>query len=299
MNKNQYKQRTKQFGIPVPGWKDGIWPELELLKWQMVENMLMAAMRGNVNAVFREGNIQIKKDSDGTYSVLLTSTGNEPSVQGTVGGAYFDPSRSIIWSGLEAGSSYYLYVKGSENTFQDETAVVPVSSTTRITMKYVTLIAKADLTGDKYEIDRNPPGKLNARDLAQHVLDFDNPHGDKLTQDEILVRNHLAIGDENDADIDIDVNGKEYHFSASRLVSVLSTRSEVVDFASGGLAGTVISITGKVLFANTVRTGNGGTVGEVSIGFYGIDQTVESPNQIVVRNEGDIGISMRAIIICE
>jgi hypothetical protein len=168
-----------------------------------------------------------------------------------------------------------------------------------MTTKYATLIAKVDLTGDKYEIDRNPPGKLNARDLAQHVLDSDNPHGVKLVQDELLVRNHLAIGDENDADLEIDVNGKEHHFPVSRLVSVLSAKTEVVDFVSGGLAGTVISITGKVLFANTVRTGNGGTVGEVSIGFYGIDQTVESPSQIIVRNEGDVGISMRAMIIVE
>ena len=161
------------------------------------------------------------------------------------------------------------------------------------------MIAKADLTGDKYEIDRNPPGKLNARDLAQHVLDFDNPHGEKLTQNELLVRNHLAIGDENDADLEIDVNGKEYHFPISRLVSVLSTKTEVVDFVSGGLDGTMITATGKVLFANTVRTGNGGTVGEVSTGFYGIDPIVESPNQIIVRNEGNIGISMRAMIISE
>jgi hypothetical protein len=107
MNKNQYKQATKHFGIPVPGWKDGIWPELELLKWQMVENMLMAAMRGNVNAVFREGNIQLRKESDGKYAVLLTATGNEPSVQGAVGGAYFNPNQSVIWSGLEEGLSYY------------------------------------------------------------------------------------------------------------------------------------------------------------------------------------------------
>ena len=95
------------------------------------------------------------------------------------------------------------------------------------------------------------------------------------------------------------MNGKDYHFSVSRLVSALSVRTEVVDFVSGGLAGTVIPITGKVLFANAVRTGNGGTVGEISIGFYGIDLTVESPSQIIVRNEGDIGISMRAMINLE
>ena len=53
-NKNKYKQATKYLGIPVPGWQDGIWPDLEMMKWQMVENMLMASMRGSVNSIFRE-----------------------------------------------------------------------------------------------------------------------------------------------------------------------------------------------------------------------------------------------------
>lgn len=299
MNKNMYKQTTKYFGIPVPGWGDGIWPEIELLKWQMIENMLMAAMRGNVNAVFREGDMQLKRETNGTFSALLTSAGNEPSIQGSVGGAYFDPSKSVIWTGLEAGSSYYLYIKGSENTFQDATAVIPIASQTRLNTKYATLVAKADLTGDKYTIDRNPPGKVNARDLAQHVLDYDNPHGDKIVQDELLVRNHLAIGDDNDADLELNVNGVDHHFPVSKLVSVLSRT--ILDFTSEGLEGKILTGTGKVVFANVVRTTYdvGVVAGEIIIGFYGIDPDVKSPNQIIVRNNGGVGIAMRAMISSE
>jgi len=295
--KNTYKQATKYFGIPVPGYKDGIWPELELLKWQIVENMLMAAMRGNVNAVFREGNMQIRKDADGTFSVLLTAGGNEPSIQGCVAGAYFDPDNSVIWSGLVAGDSYYLYIKGSEETFQNARSVAPVASSTRLTTRYVTLVAKVNLTGDQYTIDRNPPGKVNARDLAQHVLDYDNPHGEKLTQDELLIRRRLALGDEGDADLEIG----DRHFPSSRLADVLANRNEVVDFESGGQTGTEITGKGKIVFANAVRVGgsHGGTVGEISIGFYGDDPSVNSSNQIIVRNSGDAGIMMRAIILSE
>ncbi len=298
MNKNKYKQTTKYFGIPVPGWGDGIWPELELLKWQMIENMLMAVMRGNVNAVFREGDMQIRKDNE-TYSVLLTATGNEPSVQGAVGGAYFDPSKSIIWSGLEAGMSYYLYIKGSEDTFQDEKAIAPIASLTRLNTKYATLIAKADLTGEKFTLDRNPPGKVNARDLAQHVLDFDNPHGDKLTQDELFIRKHLTIGEE--VDLELDTNGKEYHIPVSRLVSVLTGDRKIEDFVSGGCRGTLLTGNGKIVFANVVRTDNiDRAIGDITIGFYGLDPDVKSEDQIVVRNSSDeIGIALRAMIFCE
>lgn len=292
--KNTYKQATKYFGIPVPGYKDGIWPELELLKWQIVENMLMAAMRGNVNAVFREGNMQIRRDAENTYSVLLTAGGNEPSIQGCVAGAYFDPDNSVVWSGLAAGDSYYLYIKGSEETFQNAKAVTPVASPIRLTMRYVTLVAKVNLTGDQYTIDRNPPGKVNARDLAQHVLDYDNPHGDKVVQDELLIRRHLALGDGEDVDIEIAAN----HFPASRLASVLAVRTETVDFSSGGPSGTSLNVGGKVLFANAVQT-KYGSVGNIWMGFYGVDSEVKSPNQVLVRNSGDSGISMRAIILSE
>lgn len=299
-NKNQYSHATRYFRIPVPGWKDRIWPELEVLKWQMVENMLMAAMRGNVNAVFREGDLRIKKDSNGTYSVKLSATGNDPSCHGTVGGAYFDAPTSLVWDGLKEGQAYYLYLKGCENTFQDSRDVATVSSVTRIQTRYVTLIAKADLTGDNPTVDRNPPGKVNSRDLAQHALDYDNPHGDKMAQDELLVRNHLAIGDGNDADLELDVNGEVSHFPVSRLVSALKTANFFVDFATAGNVGVTLTAPGRVLFASAVRTNPKSIMaGEVIIGFFGQNPDVKAPNQIIVWNSGEVGVEMRAMIICE
>lgn len=300
MSKNQYKQATKYFGIPVPGWDDGIWPEVEMLKWQMVENMLMAAMRGNVNAVFREGDLRMQQEKDGTYTVRLSATGNEPSVQGAVGGAFFDAPSSIAWKGLPVGKSYYLYVKGSSNTFQDPSDIVPVASANRLTTKFATLIAVVDLVADKPTVDRNPPGKVNARDLAQHVLDYDNPHGDKVIQDEILIRNHLAIGDGNDADLEFDVNGKVFHVPVSRLVESLTTTRTFVDFVSGGMSGVTLQATGKVVFASVTRTNPMDLgAGEVIVGFYGSHPDVKAPNQIIVWNTGMGNVSMRAMIICE
>jgi hypothetical protein len=195
--------------------------------------------------------------------------------------------------------SYYLYIKGSEDTFQDEKAIAPIASLTRLNTKYATLIAKADLTGEKFTFDRNPPGKVNARDLAQHVLDFDNPHGDKLTQDELFIRKHLTIGEE--VDLELDTNGKEYHIPVSRLVSVLTGDRKIEDFVSGGCRGTLLTGNGKIVFANVVRTDNiDRAIGDITIGFYGLDPDVKSEDQIVVRNSSDeIGIALRAMIFCE
>ena len=300
MAKNQYKQFTKHFGIPVLGYNDGIWPEVELQKWQMIENMLIAAMRGNVNAVFREGDLRIQQESNGTYTVRLSATGNEPSVQGAVGGAFFDASSSIAWTGLVVGQSYYLYVKGSSNTFQDSSDIVPIASVSRLTTNFATLIAKADLMADKPTVDRNPPGKVNARDLAQHVLDYDNPHGDKVVQDEILIKKHLAIGDGNDADLELDVNGKVVHVPVSRFVESLTTTKMFVDFVSGGMGGATLEATGKVVFASVIRTNPKDLgAGEVIVGFYGSHPDVKAENQIIVWNTGLLGVAMRAMIVYE
>jgi hypothetical protein len=297
-----YKHTTKHFKIPIPGYRDTISPELEMMKWQIVENMILAAMRGNVNAIFREGDLRIRKESNGTYTILMVATGNEPSVQGAVAGAFFDAPNVMEWNGLKSGSAYYLYIKGSDKTFQDSRAVVTLSSERRLDLRFVTLVAKVDLAGENPEIDRNPPGKVNARDLAQHVTDWDNPHGENLIQDQLLVREKIAIGDGNDADLELDVNGEVSTFKVSRLVSTLKTENIIVDFVSGGMKGVVLTVKGRVLFVNVVRIktmNDTKEMGELMIGFHGLHTDVESPDKIIVWNKGEEGIPMRAMITCE
>jgi len=296
---NTYKQATKYFKIPVLGWKDVIWPHIEILKWQMIENMLIASMKGSTNAIFREGDMRLTKESNGSYSVKLSATGNEPSAYGTVGGAYFDAPSSFSWDGLAYGKVYFLYIEGSTKTFQDENAIEALSSITRLTNQYVTLIAKVDLT-DVPVIDRNPVGKVNTRDLSQHVLDNDNPHGDKLIQDELWVRNRLVIGDDNDAEIELEVNGTVYSVPVSRIVESLKTRILYVDFISAGAEGIQITGSGNIRFAQVIKTNVlSGYLGDVSFGFYGDDKTVKNQSSINVFNSGEAGIPLRAMLTCE
>ena len=300
MSVNKYKQATKFYKIPVLGWKDGIWPEVEMKKWQIVENLLLAANKGNTNAIFREGDLRVNRDVDGeTFKAQMSATGNDPSLQGTVGGAFFNAPLRLEWKGLRPGFVYFLYIRGSSKTFLNEKDVVTISSPVRATSPNSTLVAKVDLTGDKVIVDRMPPGKVNSRNLAKHVLDTDNPHGDKLTQDEMLIRNRLVIGDNNDVDIEVDVNGDIKHFPVSKLVSVLEQKTEIVDFKSSGIKkGITLKFEGEVISANVVRTNQkDAEAGEIIIGFYGLHKSVKESNKIMVWNTGESGVNMRATIV--
>lgn len=292
-----YKQKTKNFGIPVLGWEDRIWPELEMMKWQMVENMLMASMKGAVNSIFREGHMRLSK-SGWTYSVVLSGTGNEPSLQGSVGGAYFDAPSSLVWDNLSEGRTYFLYIEGSTKTFQDESAVKTVSSTTRLENQYVTLVAKVDLTD--YTIDRYPIGKVNTRDLSQHVLDNDCPHGEKLIQDEIWIRKRLVLGGGKDAELELESDGVVYNVPVSEILKSFRKKSICVDFESGGTEGVEIVGEGNVLFANVIRVGSGGGyMGEISFDFYKEGDDVKNKSKVRVYNTGEKGIQLRAMLNCE
>lgn len=296
MSDKRYKQKTKFFGIPVPGYGDRIWPELELQKFQIIENMLKAGLRGAVNAVFDEGDMTVKKAEDGSYSVLASATGSHPSVEGTVGGAYFKVAGAVSWDKMVDGTDYFLYLRGSSGTFSDPSDVRPVASTRRLSDGVSVLVAKVSLKGDMSSLDRAPDGKVRVKQLERHLEDWDSPHGEKTAQEELLVRQKLVLG--QDCIVEVGLDASPVSIPASVLAG--STR-KVVDFASGGPEGAVLECGGRAVFAIVSRVSNGtltGAAGEVSVGYFGADPRADRPDRVVVRNSGDKGISMRAMVFC-
>lgn len=302
MRERQYRQATKNLGIPVLGDGDRILPEIELRKWQIIENMLIAGMRGCVNAVFGQGNILVKKNVDGTYSVVAGATGPDPAIRGVVGGAYFNVPSSIEWGGLEDGCAYYLYVSGSGKTFENEEDVRAVSSKTRLSTKSSTLVATVDLTGEKKTVDLNPPGKMDVRDIAKHVLVGDNPHGESLKQQGLFVEKYLSLG--KGSRVDVETSGGVVCVDASRVARSLASGFEVVDVVSGGSDGVDVKCpSGKASFASASRIYSPDAaflkLGEVSVGYFGKDERVSSPDVVRVYNSGDVGVPIKVIIYCE
>ena len=52
-----YKQKTPHLGIPVVGNRDRISPDVEMRKYTIIENMLIAGTQGLTEVVFDDGEI--------------------------------------------------------------------------------------------------------------------------------------------------------------------------------------------------------------------------------------------------
>jgi hypothetical protein len=294
----RYKQRTKRLGIPVPGYDDRILPEMELKKYAIIEGMLLAGLRGAVNSVFAEGDMSVRRKEDGKYGVVMSAIGSKPCCTGTVGGAYFEAPSSVSWDGLDDGTTYFLYLRGSAKTFEDPSEVRPIASPRRLLDGVSVLVAKVDLRGDKPALERDPDGKVNARDLSAHVAASENPHGETVSQDGLAVRKRLALDPEAVLEIG------PASVPARALAEAMSRRSlRTSRFVTGGPAGKVVEVDGKVAFAAVSRESGGemgaASAGEVAVGYFGSDEAVRKPEQFVVRNSGEAGVAMRALVVLE
>jgi len=263
--KNQYKQKTPVLGIPVVGDKDGIWPAVEIKKWTIVENLLLASMKGIKNCIFQEGDLSLQGDR-----VVLQAIGQSPSGEGVVGGAYFKAAPRVEWILPEGPSLCFLYLRGSAKTYEHPSALRPVASINRLNGSAV-LFATVDL--EHMKLNTRPEGKVYSGDIAKHVGDSKNPHGETLIQDEIEVQRLTVAGKQMRA-------------------------PEVIDFKTAGEKGVVLTAESPVSFVQVSRRGElqGKKAGELSVGYFGSDQKVVNPEDFVVYNDGDAELQARALI---
>ena len=244
-----YKQKTKSLGIPVLGYKDGISPEVELRKWQLVENLLLAATRSFRNCIFQEG-IWSVRDLGEEYRVGLAadSINLKPSISGVMKGVYFEGGPSIVWDGLSKNTRSYLYIAPKKETRFNPRAIRSYSREATMGLREEMLVAIFD--GTTGQIEKYPQGKVYSESLS--------------------------------------APGAMLH-------------PVTVDFESGGKNGFEINMTRRISFVQVSRIHAGnfnGTVGELSIGYFGQDENVEKVTQTIVYNTGDEGIPMRALVFC-
>jgi len=164
--KNKYKQRTKLLGIPVPGEDDHIWPKVEMKKWQIVENILVAGMRGMKNCLFDEGDMSLELVDGDTYAVVLRATGRSASAKGVVSGFFFHAPRTVRWEPLKVGRQYYLYLSAMPKTYLDPTKVRTVVSAHSLSGRSLLPMAVVDLRGDDYSLNSQPDGKVYSASMS-------------------------------------------------------------------------------------------------------------------------------------
>ena len=289
MSDKSYKQRTRMLGIPVVGDNDGIYPEVELKKYQIIENLLVAGLKGMQNCIFDEGDLALEKKEDGTFFVIMRPYGMHPPLEGIVGGAYFLATDVLVWDNLVAGKTYYLYVARTAHTFSESSSVRAVISEYEQLNKTVIFVGVANLKGTP-SLDRDPVGKIHIADLEQHPSQSENPHGN-LIQDEMMIRKRLVLGDGQGTEIVI-VSGEE-----QVTVPVACLVPSTASFVTAGGEGVIVSSSARIAFVQTSRvSGAIGKVGEVSIGYFGQDSKVPNEKSFVVYNDGDTNIPMKALV---
>lgn len=295
--KNKYKQRTSYLGIPVVGKGDGIYPDVELRKYTIIENMLIAGTQGLKEVVFDDGSYALEMDGD-TYMVKAKAASPTPSIHGMVSGFYFKCASVVKWEGLKKGFFYYLYVKATPDTPYKSSAVRMVSSTVRIGSGAL-LVATVDLREETPELEVYPDGKVYSQDVARHASDTTNPHGLKMTQSELEITDKLSLG--KDSIVELDDKKVEPDDMVMALASLVGRKVLIVDFDSGGPQGVIVKVEGKVVNVQVSRRCSGRIdrlVGEVGVGYFPENDELDSEEEFVVYNTGEDGVPMRALVIC-
>ena len=276
-------------GIPVADWGQRINPDIELRKYTIIENMLIAGTQGISEAIFNDGAFTIQEDGETHFNVRLDSMRRNPSAQGLVEGFYFNAGPYITWEGLKKGRFYYLYIRATHNLPHNPQAIRVVSSKKRI-HNHAVLLATVDLTAESPSIDTHPEGKIYTLDVTRHVNDNNNPHGMHLVQQDVTINGILRLSE----DARIEFDGKD-----GFLNEVSQNHLERLEFESGGKEGVVMQCSGKVNHVDIQRIVKGdfsGNLGEIGIGYHGIDENIDSANEFAVYNDGEIGLPLRASI---
>lgn len=227
---SNYSQKTVHYGIPVLGYGDRILPEVELKKWQTIENLFLACLRGESTAIFSEGNLSLERRKDHKIYAVMRDAGNGVICRGMSAGAYFNAVRPIEWGPLESGSSYFLELNANLNTFNDPSSFSVAFSPIKSPSEKVALVAFVDLRGDVFKIDRYPVGKNCPALLMRHIEDNEDPHGELVYQTNLKVKNLFEAEVSKVEELYVNslfLNGREIRFDENRVRSILFKAEKV------------------------------------------------------------------------
>jgi hypothetical protein len=293
-----YQYKTEFFGLPVPG-NEKMTVEAEHHRWEIVENVLLAATKGVFCAVFEDGHYQLVDNIDGTYTVLLTGTGHEWALVGVLNGGLVKSSKPIIWENLRKGQTYWLYIQYQEGQFKDPSLFTTVVRFNNIgdDVRRLLLLCKVNADGT---IDEMPPGKTYSSDIAQHSNDSVNPHGEVLRQDDVVARRLFTVKDV--------AHGRTedvllYDGQTGILDAIINRRIVHVDALTAGKNGEAVVVpkAKRILMAQVHERFVPGVEPLFGLGEVVLDYDSErvAPGSVVIYNSGKPSVPVRLNVVAE
>ena len=189
-----YKYKTPYYRIPVMGYGDILTEEQEWVQMNTIDNLFRAAMLGLVKGIFEEGGYSVVwNDAHNECSLRirpLTETGS--TLSGLVNGRFFMTKEDIRVGTLYPNQFYHIYVEyvyGLETDSRrfNVNAYSAQQEETDSRIYLCTVSTEGDGTVTSM-VD-----KLYVRNIFQHTLDGNNPHGNLLLQEQLEISNRLSV----------------------------------------------------------------------------------------------------------
>jgi hypothetical protein len=323
-----YKRKTPHYQIPVVAQGQRIQSDEEMRRATIVENQLIASTGGVKCAVFQDGHYRLREEEDGTYSVVLGSTGANMALMGTVYSGLAMTNRDVVWKGLVPGDIYRLYVRWTRKLFENPKSfrVLISKRDEPIANEQVLYLARVDMTDAdpaKFTIDRNPPGKVYSQDIARHSTDTEDPHGETLIQTNLEVREVLSarrivspfelvladqhcevkLSDDKNAELATEnktlVGGvNELKKGIEEFAQASTSKVKLLRVESAGRDGIMIEIpdASEIVHIEVHQLVQGRFVrglGDIGVGYFGVDDTVDAASKCKIYNDGKTGIVLR------
>lgn len=312
-----YKRKTKFLGMPYIGPGDTLQSKEEERAARIIENQLRASTLGVQSCVIEEGEYSVVYDDAAkTYSVSLQGSGPNCALRGIANGCYIEAGpEGIVWDGLKDGFTHYLYVQWNQKVPENPSAFHIFSRRfeQRNRKGIVLYVARLDLTGnDEYTLDVYPDGKVYSSDMALHASQKINPHGKRLVQDIIEVRQGIKfhttdnsksgaviyVKDDRDGEWPTVETEGEMRFRDKRSDITLSEEShENLKTTNRSLIGAINEIAERPynlsIYMNAMSNGKDGALLNVNEGlgvlFVMVSRSLSSQN-ITEGTLGDVGV---------
>lgn len=199
MATNAYTGKTAFETFQTLNYGDRIWPDVELMNWQKVENRFLSMNLDNF--VISHGTFAyvINPLDETDVHVTLSPNGLDSAFAGSINGCYFRINTVMTWEmSITVDGTYYLYLKEvtgqtdptSDLSLEKEYTQTEYSGSdlkTRILMAIVTRTG-----GVLQTIVHDPPTQMTSQHFYDHVFDTVDPHGSLLTQTNLTVTNATA-----------------------------------------------------------------------------------------------------------
>lgn len=171
--------------------------EQEMVQMGIIDSLLYASYFGCENGVLKEGDYSLTADDDDTtlYNLVL-SVVDGYSIMGIMHYRMFYGIDDLDLGQFSQGNTYYVYAEYSNGMEEDPTQFTINSYTEeQPSVNTNLLLCIVDYTDVEPSLDTNV-NKTYIKNIINHTMNSNNPHGENLIQNNLLIQKNLLVNNQ-------------------------------------------------------------------------------------------------------